>query len=310
MVRTQAWGTGTLPTSGRWWPTSCRRAVPDPRRRPPQLVRGQPPRRRRRAAPARRRPRTTAGGRSVPVQLQRVHGVDVRGVQGLVRSVNTNYRYTADELLYLWDNADAGAVVFHGSFADTIDVIRDRLPKVRLWLWVDDAGGACRTGRRPTGRRHERFAAGRAAWGRSGDDLELPLHRRHHGHAEGCHVAPGRPGGQAHRHCSLTAYRGRHARRGPRHADRSPVHDSSPRCPQMHGTGNFPGLGTLSGGGSIVTLTGRNFDAAEVLDAIEREGVTSSRSSATRSRSRSSARSTRSPAAGISPRSSASSRPA
>ena len=31
--------------------------------------------------------------------------------------VNTNYRSTADELLYLWDNADAGAVVFHGAFA-------------------------------------------------------------------------------------------------------------------------------------------------------------------------------------------------
>ena len=49
--------------------------------------------------------------------------------------VNTNYRYTADELVYLWDNADAGAVVFQGSFTDTIEPIRDRLPKVRAWLW-------------------------------------------------------------------------------------------------------------------------------------------------------------------------------
>ena len=31
--------------------------------------------------------------------------------------VNTNYRYTADELVYLWDNADAVAVVFHGAFS-------------------------------------------------------------------------------------------------------------------------------------------------------------------------------------------------
>ena len=31
--------------------------------------------------------------------------------------VNTNYRYRADELTYLWENADAVAVVFHGSFA-------------------------------------------------------------------------------------------------------------------------------------------------------------------------------------------------
>ncbi len=33
---------------------------------------------------------------------------------GLV-PVNTNYRYVADELIYLFDNADAEAVVFHAS---------------------------------------------------------------------------------------------------------------------------------------------------------------------------------------------------
>ena len=32
--------------------------------------------------------------------------------------VNTNYRYAADELVYLWDNADVVAVVFHGAFVD------------------------------------------------------------------------------------------------------------------------------------------------------------------------------------------------
>jgi len=39
---------------------------------------------------------------------------------GLV-PVNTNYRYGDDELSYLWDNADAVAVVFHGTFADRIE---------------------------------------------------------------------------------------------------------------------------------------------------------------------------------------------
>src|SRR4051794_11992106 len=34
--------------------------------------------------------------------------------------VNTNYRYADEELLYLWDNADAVAVVFHGTFAERI----------------------------------------------------------------------------------------------------------------------------------------------------------------------------------------------
>src|SRR5581483_10987208 len=32
--------------------------------------------------------------------------------------VNTNYRYTDDELVYLWDNSDTVAVVFHGIFVE------------------------------------------------------------------------------------------------------------------------------------------------------------------------------------------------
>ena len=61
---------------------------------------------------------------------------------GLV-PVNTNYRYITDELAYLWDNADAVAVVFHGTFADRVDAVRGRVPTVTTWLWVDDGSGPC-----------------------------------------------------------------------------------------------------------------------------------------------------------------------
>jgi len=54
---------------------------------------------------------------------------------------NVNYRYVEEELLYLFDNADARAVVFHAGFAPTLARIRDRLPEVRLWLQVDDGSG-------------------------------------------------------------------------------------------------------------------------------------------------------------------------
>ena len=57
--------------------------------------------------------------------------------------VNTNYRYTPDELTYLWDNADVGVVVFHGAFARHCDTVRARLPRIRAWLWVDDGTGPC-----------------------------------------------------------------------------------------------------------------------------------------------------------------------
>ncbi len=54
---------------------------------------------------------------------------------------NVNYRYVEEELLYLFENADAKAVIFHGSFAPIVDGIRARLAQVRLWLQVDDGSG-------------------------------------------------------------------------------------------------------------------------------------------------------------------------
>jgi len=54
---------------------------------------------------------------------------------------NVNYRYVEEELVYLFDNADARAIVYHASFAPTLAHVRDRLPKVKLWLQVDDGSG-------------------------------------------------------------------------------------------------------------------------------------------------------------------------
>ena len=61
---------------------------------------------------------------------------------GLV-PVNTNYRYLDDELAYLWENADAVAVVFHGCFSDRVEAVKERVPQVRQWLWIDDGSDEC-----------------------------------------------------------------------------------------------------------------------------------------------------------------------
>ena len=92
---------------------------------------------------------------------------------GLV-PVNTNYRYGDDELSYLWDNADAIAVVFHGAFTDRIEGILDRVPGVKGWLWVDDGTGPCPDWATPY-EDAAKSAIGRvsAPWGRSGDDLYM-----------------------------------------------------------------------------------------------------------------------------------------
>jgi acyl-CoA synthetase (AMP-forming)/AMP-acid ligase II len=46
-----------------------------------------------------------------------------------------------------------------------------------------------------------------------------------------------------------------------------------PACPLMHGTGLITALGNLRAGGTVVTLEDRKFDAAELLDVVEREKV-------------------------------------
>jgi fatty-acyl-CoA synthase len=52
--------------------------------------------------------------------------------------VNVNYRYVDEELLYLFHDSDTRAVIYHASFAPTLLRLRERLPKVRLWLQVED----------------------------------------------------------------------------------------------------------------------------------------------------------------------------
>ncbi len=59
---------------------------------------------------------------------------------------NVNYRYVDEELLYLFDNADAKAVIYHQSFAPTLARLRARLPGVRLWIEVEDGSGASLAG--------------------------------------------------------------------------------------------------------------------------------------------------------------------
>lgn len=52
--------------------------------------------------------------------------------------INVNYRYKADELVYLLDNADVEALFYQACYAMRIWEIKDRLPKVKLFIQVDD----------------------------------------------------------------------------------------------------------------------------------------------------------------------------
>ena len=189
--------------------------------------------------------------------------------------VNTNYRYVDDELVYLWDNADTSAVVFEGRYAGRIEGIRDRVPGVKAWLWVDDGSDPCPDWAMP----YEGAAtggAGRTAapWGRSGDSLYLLY----------TGGTTGMPKGVMWRNDDLLLVLNDgapRARKLPEDADLDRLREVAstpgirtlPACPLMHGTGAFNAFTALTVGGSVVTLTGASFDPVELLDAVEQQQV-------------------------------------
>jgi acyl-CoA synthetase (AMP-forming)/AMP-acid ligase II len=193
---------------------------------------------------------------------------------GLV-PINTNYRYTDDELEYLWTNADVVAVVFHGSFTDRCAAMRDRVPAVRTWLWVDDGTGPC-----PDWAIDYESAATSATtrtvapWGRSPDDLYILFTGGTTGFPKGVmwrqddlvgsldapskQPLPSAPG--------WAEFEARIAKPGPRNL---------PAAPLMHGTGAFNAMWNLVLAGSVVTNVGRHFDPVELLDNIQHHRVNS-----------------------------------
>lgn len=56
--------------------------------------------------------------------------------------VNVNYRYLDNELLYLLENSDAEALVYHSSLADRVARVAGSLPGLRLLVEVDDTGSS------------------------------------------------------------------------------------------------------------------------------------------------------------------------
>ena len=94
--------------------------------------------------------------------------------------------------MYLLDNADAEALVFHSSLGDRVERIRERLPKLKLLIEVDDGGA----GQVPVARRYEEVIASHEPMPRITRDERRhlhALHRRHHRHAQGRDVRHGRP---------------------------------------------------------------------------------------------------------------------
>ncbi|MEY3805935.1 MAG: hypothetical protein RIR69_747, partial [Actinomycetota bacterium] len=193
--------------------------------------------------------------------------------------VNTNYRYGSEEILYLFTNSDAEAVVFHAAFIDVIDKVRDRLPMVKRWYMVgDESGHALPSWAVSYEETVNRTVSDIDTSDVTPDDL-LFLYTG---------GTTGMPKGVMWRQEDLLQVLGR----GGNSFTQIPPAESREEliariqpggvgqrtlvaCPLMHGTGQFSAFITLAMGGCIVTMPNRSFDPVLLWSTVEELSVNS-----------------------------------
>ncbi len=193
--------------------------------------------------------------------------------------VNVNYRYLADELHYLLDNADAEVLVYHGALAERVAAVRDRLPKLRLLIQVTTTE-ADRVPLLPGAHDYETLRAAHAPLPRierSADDLVFLY----------TGGTTGLPKGVMWRHADLfrvlsqsyqaigeipttPAEAGDIARRMREMGVSGPCLAAAPL---MHGMAWFTSMGRLMVGSTVVSLAGRSFDPHELWTLVQTHRV-------------------------------------
>jgi len=183
--------------------------------------------------------------------------------------VNVNYRYTPEEVWYIFDNSDAQTVVYASEFRDAVTEIRTRLPMVKTWIEVSETGEVA-----PFAERFDDLGdegnGGPLDIQRSGDDQFFIY----------TGGTTGMPKGVMWTHHDMREITLQTARKmGPvpetleelaEATRRMPVGARIlPAPPLMHGTGLLTSMGTMMAGGCVITLEKPNFDAEELLTATD-----------------------------------------
>lgn len=190
--------------------------------------------------------------------------------KGRLTHVNVNYRYTPDEVWYIFDNSDAQTVVYASEFRDAVMQIQPRLPKVKTWVEVSENGQTA-----PFAVRFDDLAAeGNGApldIQRSGDDqlfiytggttgMPKGVMWAHHDMREITLAAARKLGPVPETYEQLVAAT----------KMMGPGPKVLPAPPLMHGTGLLTAMGAMLAGGCVITLESKNLDPAEVLAAIDK----------------------------------------
>jgi acyl-CoA synthetase (AMP-forming)/AMP-acid ligase II len=192
------------------------------------------------------------------------------GWKARLTHVNVNYRYTPQEVWYIFDNSDAQTVVYSSEFRDAVAEIRPRLPGVKTWVEVGAEGDIA-----PFAESFDALAqegnGGPLDIQRSGDDqffiytggttgMPKGVMWSHHDLRE-ITLAPARLMGPVPETLEELAAATRAAGPGAR---------ALPAPPLMHGTGLLTGMGVMMAGGCVITLEAPSFDPEELLRVIDR----------------------------------------
>ena len=189
---------------------------------------------------------------------------------------NVNYRYIAEELAYLLNNADAKAIFFDSSLADRVAEVKHRCEHLRLLVQVGDGDlidGAVA---------YEDLIDGfepAPPVERSGDDLWFLY----------TGGTTGNPKAVMWPHDQMIANMGGHYRILKREIPRDAAEavDAAREmhrrrrttrllasAPLMHGTSGINSLHALTMGGMVATLAGRSFDADELWSVVAKHRLT------------------------------------
>ena len=195
--------------------------------------------------------------------------------------VNVNYRYRAEELIYLLDNSDSEVVIYHASYAPRIQEIRESLPKIKLYIQVKDDSDV---GLLEGALDYEASLA---------DSAPLPFSPSEYGDRYMLYTGgtTGMPKGVMYDNGALAHWLvvGGFTSRGlapPTTTEEAleaaraltqmgAVHRSLPACPQMHGTGMWIGtMIALNCGGTVVTQRTSRLDPDALLHCVVENEIT------------------------------------